>query len=107
MKAWSMFAAYADAGLSGEHAETYATVCAELARRDPTIFLRRHLLGDPRALKVGKLAYGWIGPKGRHTLDWLHKSRLQLASDPRERRLIEEYISALHSVLDSIDPKYQ
>ncbi len=107
MKAWSEFAAYVDGGLDGEHSETYSMACGELARRDPTIFLRRHLLGDPHALRVGKLAYGWIGMEGRHTMNWLHESRLQLASDLRERRLIENYISALYSVLASIDRRYR
>ncbi len=107
MKAWSEFAAYDDGGLDGEHSETYSMACGELARRDPTIFLRRHLLGDTRALRVGKRAYGWIGTEGRHTMNWLHQSRLQLASGPEERRLIEDYISALHSVLASIERKYR
>ena len=98
MKAWSEFASYTDGGLlDGESSSTYSIACGALATRDPTIFLRRYLHGDPRALKVGKRAYDSIGTEGRHTMDWLHQSRLQLASDPRERRLIEKYISALQT----------
>ena len=107
MKAWFEFAAYVDAGLSGEYSETYSMACGELARRDPTIFLRRHLMGDQKAIRVGKRAYGWIGMEGRHTMNWLNASRLQLAVTPQERQLIEEYIGELHGVLDSIDKKYR
>ena len=107
MKAWDLFTAYPTAHLSGEHAETYDTACGELARRDPTIFLRRHLMGDRRAIPTGKRAYGWIGTEGRHTMNWLHESRLQLANDREERRKIEEYVAALHSVLSAIDKKWE
>ena len=107
MKAWDSFTAYETAHLSGEHAETYETACGELARRDPTIFLRRHLMGDRRAIPTGKRAYGWIGTEGRHTMNWLHESRLELANDQEERRKIKEYIAALHTVLSSIDKKYR
>jgi len=91
----------------GEVSEIYSIACGEVARRDPTLFLRRYLLGDSKALPVGKRAYGWIGREGRHTMDWLHESRLQLAGSPQERRMIEDYISALHSVLASIDRKHR
>ncbi len=107
MKAWHHFASYLDGAPDGEYSETYSMACGELARRDPTIFLRRHLLGDLRALRVGGRAYGAIGPEGRRTMEWLNEARLQLATDTHERRLIREYISALHSVLDSIDRRYR
>ena len=107
MNAWDAFKAYETAGLDGESSEAFSTACGELARRDPTIFLRRHLMGDAMGSPVGKRAYGWIGTGGRHAMNWLHDSRLQLATDPEERRKIEEYISALRSVLESIDKEYQ
>jgi hypothetical protein len=107
MEAWQQFAAYELAGLDGEHSETYSMACAELARRDPTIFLRRHLHGDRTAVAVGKRAYGWIGTGGRHTMNWLLKSRLALATTEAERESIERYIAALQSVVDSIDRRYR
>jgi hypothetical protein len=107
IEAWQRFAAYELAGLDGEHSETYSMACGELARRDPTIFLRRHLRGDRTAVLVGKRAYGWIGTGGRHIMNWLHKSRLALAATETERESIKIYISALHTVLDSIDRRYR
>ena len=107
MEAWQRFAAYELAGLAGEHSETYSMACGELARRDPTIFLRRHLCGDRTAAAVGKRAYGWIGTGGRHTMNWLHESRLALATTEAERQLIKSYIAVLQSVLDSIDRRYR
>ena len=107
MKAWKQFAAYELAGLDGEHSETYSMACGDLARRDPTIFLRRHLCGDRTAAAVGKRAYGWIGTGGRHTMNWLHESRLALATTETERQRIKSYIAVLQSVLDSIDRRYR
>jgi hypothetical protein len=107
MVAWQRFTAHEVAGLSGEHALTYSMACGELARRDPTIFLRRHLQGDQRAMAVGKRAYGWIGPGGRHTMNWLHESRLALSTTAAERQSIESYIAALQTVLQSIDRRYR
>jgi hypothetical protein len=107
MKAWDSFTAYQNGRLDGEYAETYDTACGELARRDPTLFLRRHLMGDRRAIPTGKLAYGWIGTEGRHTMNWLHESRLHLANDREERRKIKEYIAALSTVLSSIAKEYR
>jgi hypothetical protein len=107
MKAWQRFAAYELAGLDGEHSETYSMACGELARRDPTIFLRRHLCGDQTAAAVGKRAYGWIGTGGRHAMNWLHESRLALATTEAERQRIKSYIAVLQSVLESIDRRYR
>jgi hypothetical protein len=107
MEAWQRFAAYELAGLDGEHSETYSMACGELARRDPTIFLRRHLRGDRTAAAVGKRAYGWIGTGGRHTMNWLHESRLALATTEAERQSIKRYIAALQTVLDSINRRYR
>ena len=107
MKAWDSFAAYDTRDLDGEHAFIYETACGELARRDPTIFLRRHLMSDARAIPIGKRAYGWIGQEGRHTMNWLNESRLQLAIDRKERQNINEYISALHTVLQSIKKEHR
>jgi hypothetical protein len=107
MKAWDSFTAYQESHLDGEYAETYDTACGELARRDPTIFLRRHLMGDRRAIDTGKRAYGWIGTAGRHTMNWLNDSRLQLSDNREERRKIKEYIAALHTVLRSIEKQYR
>ena len=105
--AWQTFSSYTSAGLDGEYSETYSMACSELARRDPTIFLRKHLYGDERAIAVGKRAYGWIGTKGRHVMNWLHDSRLALATTEEERKKIQRYIAELHTVLDSIEPRYR
>ena len=107
MRAWQRFSAYEVAGLDGEHSETYSMACGELARRDPTIFLRRYLHGDARAVAVGKRAYGWVGTEGRHVMNWLHDSRLALATTEAERKKIERYIAELNTVLESIDLPYR
>lgn len=107
MKAWQRFAAYELAGLDGEHSVTYSMACGEIARRDPTLFLRRHLCGDRTAAAVGKRAYGWIGKGGRQTMNWLHASRLALATTESERQRVESYVATLQSVLNSIDRRYR
>jgi len=107
MCAWTEFAAHVNSGLDSERSETYSMACGELARRDPTIFLRRHLMGDPLASAVGTRAYGWVGVGGRNLMNWLHRSRLQLAADQRERQLICDYVEAVESILPSIDRRYR
>jgi hypothetical protein len=107
IKAWVVFAAFLDdPSIDGERSLTYSRACAELVRRDPTFLLRRHLLGDPAAVRVAKRAYGYIGMNGRHALNWIHASRLQLARTEQERQRIEEYIIEVQAVLASIDRKY-
>lgn len=64
-------------------------------------------MGDKQAIAVGRRAYGWIGTQGRHIMNWLHTSRLQLAKDKSERRKIEEYIEALRSELKWIAKEYR
>lgn len=107
LDAWQQFAGYVQTGLDGERSETYSMACAELARRDPTLFLRHHLDGDAKAVAVGKRAFGGVGSQGRHVMNWLHESRLALAETKTERHKIESYIASLQTVLESIDRRYR
>ncbi|WP_377165305.1 hypothetical protein [Prosthecobacter fluviatilis] len=81
--------------LDGEHAETFAVACAYLLRRDPTIFLRRHLTGDPDALFCGWAAYGHAGHY-RSIVDAVYKQRLHEASSEAECESIRQFIMASH-----------
>lgn len=105
MQAWDAFIDEGK-GVDGVYGETYAMACGELATRDPTIFLRRHLMGDKRALELGKTAYGWAGTGGRHVMNWLNVARLHLATDREEKRRIKEYMRALQGELKTIEKKY-
>lgn len=92
--AWERFVSYVNSeGLDGEYSETYSVACADLARRDPTIYLRHFMNGEERALVCGKRAYGSIGFRGRSLLDDVYASRLYLAKEPAERRKILAFTS--------------
>jgi hypothetical protein len=93
LAAWREFASYADK-VDGESAETYAVACSELARRDPTFFLRRYLAGDAIALRGGREAFGWSGDRERRLLTAVYAERLYIASTRRERQKIRAFISA-------------
>jgi hypothetical protein len=79
--------------LDGENGETFAVACAYLIRRDPTIFLRRYLAGDERAIFCGREAYGWSAPAYRETLDSVYHYRLLEARACGEELKIKRFIA--------------
>ena len=93
---WKDLASYAHK-LDGEHAETFAVACADLLRRDPTIFLRRHLAGDPNARFCGWAAYGHVG-NYRSIVDAVYSRRLHEARSEAEYRSIKQFIMSSHQL---------
>ena len=91
--AWREFAGFANQ-VDGESGQTYAVACAELLRRDPTFYLRRHLAGDPNAVLCGRRAYRWAGTRGRSLLDDIYAGRIYIETEESTRRKIEEFVSA-------------
>lgn len=89
---WRSFSSHAYR-VDGEYAETFSVACAHLLRRDPTIFLRRYLAGDPDALFCGWAGYGWSGDY-RTVLDEMYRQRLVISRSASERRRIQEFITA-------------
>ena len=79
--------------VDGEYGATFAVACAYAARRDPTLFLRRHLADDPAALRCGRNAYGWSGDAYRRVLDAVYRYRLLEAKSPHERKKIQQFIT--------------
>ena len=79
--------------LDGEKGETFAVACAYLVRRDPTIFLRRHLAGDRYGILCGLRAYGWSGKEYQRVLDEVYRYRLLEAKSAVERQKIEQFIA--------------
>ena len=95
--AWHKFSKLSeDTILDGENSVTYSIACAELARRDPAIFLRRHINGDKYAIVLAERAFGWLGHEGRSAINWHHFTRLRLAADPIERKVIQDFIDGLN-----------
>ena len=90
--AWKAFASLGS-GLDGEHSQTYSIACAELARRDPTFYLRRYLIGDHSAILCAKKAYSWSGTRGRSVLDAVYAERLYIATNPQENKAIKTFIT--------------
>jgi len=92
LSAWKTFASYSHRPnrLDGECAETYALACSELARRDPTFYLRRYLIGDTRAIALGRNAYNFSA--SRSLLDAVYADRLYIAANEEERRQIQTFI---------------
>ena len=78
--------------VDGEYGATFAVACAYAARRDPTLFLRRHLAGDQSAVRCGRKAYGWSDAAYRRVLDAVYRYRLLEAKSPHERRKIQQFI---------------
>ncbi len=91
---WRDLASYAYR-VDGEHGEAFAAACSYLARRDPTVFLRRYLAGDPNALFCGWAAYGW-SREYRSVLDEVYRYRLLEARSTSERRQVQEFITRIH-----------
>jgi len=94
LASWQEFASYAyrlDGG--GEYAETYGVACAELARHDPTLFLRSYLAGDDDALFCGWSAHHWSSQVARRRMAAICAQRLATASDAGERRKIKDFVS--------------
>ena len=89
---WRDFSRLSDR-VDGEYGTTFAVACAYAARRDPTLFLRRHLAGDQRAVRCGREAYGWSGAAYRRVLDTVYRYRLLEAKSPRERQRIQQFIT--------------
>lgn len=81
--------------LDGEYAETFAVACAHLLRRDPTVFLRRHLAGDSNAMFCGWAAYGRAG-NYCSIVDALYEQRLREARSEAERESIKQFIATSH-----------
>ena len=93
---WRSLALHASQ-VDGEYAETFAVACANLVRRDPTVFLRRHLAGDADALLCGWAAFGW-DPDYRPVLDAVYRFRLLEARSATERQRIQEFIDRCHDL---------
>lgn len=93
LAAWREFAR-AGYKYDGEYLETYWVACAELARRDPTFFLRRDLDHDRWAVHWGRCAYQYSDHKSRRRLDAIYAERIYIADNPGERREIEAFIRA-------------
>ncbi len=91
---WHDLASYAY-HVDGEHGEAFSAACSYLARRDPTVFLRRYLAGDSNALFCGWAAYGWSG-EYRSVLDAVYRYRLLEARSASERRQVQEFIKRTH-----------
>jgi hypothetical protein len=89
-RGWRSLASHAYE-VDGEYAETFATACSYLARRDPTLFLRRHLAGDPDALFCAWIAYNWNSDY-RPVFDSIYSIRLLEARSSGERKKIERFI---------------
>ena len=81
--------------VDGEYGEVFSSACAYLLRRDPTLFLRRHLAGDPDAVFCAWAGYGWSGDY-RPVLDTVYHYRLLDARTSHERREIREFIARTH-----------
>lgn len=89
---WSDFRIGADT--RGAHTgETFSAACAYLIRRDPTVFLRRHLAGDRYGILCGRRGYGWSGKSYQRVLDAVYRYRLLEAKSPAERQKIEQFVS--------------
>ena len=99
---WRDLASYAY-HVDGEHGEAFSAACSYLARRDPTVFLRRYLAGDPDALFCGWAAYRW-SREYRTVLDTVYRYRLLEARSTSERRLIQRFITFTHD-LNHLPPR--
>lgn len=91
-RAWHDLAGHDFPPIDAEHGETFGAVCAYLVRRDPVIFLRRHLAGDPQALLQGRAAYE-RSDEYRSVLDAVYRFRLWGARSVGERALIRDFIA--------------
>jgi hypothetical protein len=89
---WPKFRIGADTR-SAHGGETFSVACAYLIRRDPTLFLRRHLTGDRYGILCGRRAYGWSSQDYRLVLDAVYRYRLVEAKTKTERQKIEEFIA--------------
>ena len=78
-------------GLDAAKGENFDVACSYLVRRDPTLFLRRFLAGDPSAICCGRAAYKNL--QYRHVLDQVYRWRLLEASSEKERQKIRHFIA--------------
>ena len=81
--------------VDGVYGEIFGITCAHLVRRDPTIFLRRYLAGDPNAACCAWTAYWW-GESYQRVFDEVHRFRLLEARSPQERKRIEAFLALVH-----------